>query len=77
MSDIEEKINTMSSVASSGKARCFLKKHLTYKSGEAMYIVLDSDSTGPKKISVKRHGKGIEIWNRIQKINGDYLMEIE
>lgn len=76
MSDPNEKEDTMKRPASSGKALCFLKKHLTYKSGDKMYQVLEKDAIGPVKVFVKRLGKQDEVWVRVRKQDGDFLMEL-
>jgi hypothetical protein len=64
---------------SSGKARCYLRKHLTLKSGEPLYQVLEKDKNNkPTKVSVKRLMKNEpEIWVRVALVDGDCLMEAE
>lgn len=77
MSDMLEKME--SKEGSTGRARCYLKKHLTLKSGEPLYLVLEKDKNNkPTKVSVSRLMKSEpEIWIRVAIVDGDCLMEAE
>lgn len=76
MSDMESKQNETSS---GGRARCYLKKHLTLKSGEPLYQILEKDKNGRiVKVSVQRRMKDhLEIWVRVAIHDKDILMEAE
>ena len=66
-------------ISSGGRARCYLKKHLTLKSGEPLYQILEKDKAGRiVKVSVQRRMKDhLEIWVRVAIHDKDLLMEAE
>lgn len=77
MSDMQTKLENEKS--SGGRARCYLKKHLTLKSGEPLYQVLEKDENGkPTKVAVWRKMKDhAEIWVRVAIHDKDILLEAE
>ena len=60
-----------------GEARCWLKKHLTYKNGEKMYRVIREGKNGkPELVEVVRMGIP-EVWRFVMSKDGDSLFERE
>jgi hypothetical protein len=74
VSDIEEKLKKQ--IISSGKAQCWLKKHLTLKNGSPDYVVLESDRIGPVLIETGRMDVKLR-WRRILTDKSDFLFEVE
>lgn len=64
---------------SSGGPRQYFKKHMHYKDGTPRYEVIEKDKSGiPTKVSIRNRMDGvIAIWNRIAKVDSDYLFEKE
>ena len=75
MSTIDEKLERAERTLG-GKARCWLKKHLTYRDGSPSYVVVAKDESGPLVVTVKKMDKTTR-WVRVQKQDGDFLMELE
>lgn len=75
MSTLDEKL--AQDRPSTGRAQCWLRRHLTYDDGTPMFSVTESDKLGPVRVRVERRGKEAETWVRVGRRDGDWLMERE
>jgi hypothetical protein len=77
VSTLEEKLEQVEKElrADTGRARAFLRKHLTYSCGTPRYTVIRSDSSAPVIIqTVTMDGKH-HLWRRVYFERNDILFE--
>lgn len=76
MSDWDEKIEQAEARPEfSTRARCFLRKHLTWSDGSPRYSIIREDSSGPVIIKTQTMDEAIHLWRRVYFERNDILYE--